>query len=198
VDRPPDELRGDLAALDARLRTDMRDRFNRDLPFEELVHDRWERARSLGFGDGTSVYASAYIYGDVRVGPNTWIGPLAVLDGSGGTLTIGSHCSISAGVHIYTHDTVRQSLSGGLADIDRGPVTIGDCCYIGAQVVIARGVTIGDHSVVGAGAFVNRDVAPYCIVAGTPARRIGAVEVGEDGEIRLTYERIDDLPRPAI
>lgn len=49
----------------------MRDRFNRDLPFEELLFDRWERARALGFGDKTSVYQQSYVFGDVKVGEST-------------------------------------------------------------------------------------------------------------------------------
>ena len=77
----------------------MRLRWNRDLPLEELLFDRWERARYLGFGAGASIYHTSYVFGDVRVGANTWIGPLTVLEGSGG-LTIGAHCSISSGVQI--------------------------------------------------------------------------------------------------
>lgn len=56
---------------------------NRSLPFADLLFDRWERAKMLGFGEGTSVYDSAYIFGDVKVGKNTWIGPFTILDGSG-------------------------------------------------------------------------------------------------------------------
>src|ERR1700674_4717821 len=96
------ELIERLRALHGTLRDEMRSRWNRDLPFEELLFDRWERAQYLGFGAGTSIYHTSYVYGDVRVGANTWIGPLTVLEGSGG-LTIGSNCSISAGVQIFTH-----------------------------------------------------------------------------------------------
>ena len=101
-------------ALYTRLREELRQRGQRDLPLEELLFDRWERARALGFGDGTSVYHNSYIYGDVQVGAHTWIGPFTLLDGSGG-LRIGSYCSISAGVQIYTHDTVAWAVSGGRA-----------------------------------------------------------------------------------
>src|ERR1019366_8652869 len=67
---------------------------NRSLPFADLLFDRWERAKMLGFGEGTSVYDSTHVFGDVQVGKNTWIGPFTILDGSGG-LTIGDNCSIS-------------------------------------------------------------------------------------------------------
>lgn len=164
-------------------------RWQRDLPFDELLFDRWERARSLGFGEGTSIYHNSYVYGEVKVGKHTWIGPYTLLDGSGG-LTIGDYCSISAGVHIYTHDTVRWALSGGKAAYERAPVAIGDCCHIGAQTVIAKGVTIGDHCVIGACSFVNRDVPPYTVAFGIPCRPAGRVEVGPSGEVTLHLDRL--------
>jgi len=163
----------------------MRDRWDRHLPLEELIHDRWDRARSLGFGEGTSIYHNSYVYGDVSVGANTWIGPMTLLDGSGG-LTIGDYCSISAGVQIYTHDTVMWALSGGHAEYERAPVAIGSNCYIGSQSVIAKGVRIGDHSVVGACSFVNRDIPPYSVAFGVPCRPVGRVSVGPDGSVAVT------------
>lgn len=166
------------------LRTAMRERWRRDLPLDELIHDRWERARSLGFGEGTSIYHNAYVYGDVSVGAGTWIGPLTLLDGTGG-LTIGDHCSISAGVQIYTHDTVKWALSDGQADPERAPVAIGDGCYIGSQTVISKGVRIGDHAVVGACSFVDRDIPAYTVAVGVPCRPIGKVSVGADGSVAL-------------
>jgi acetyltransferase-like isoleucine patch superfamily enzyme len=183
-------FREQLIELYESLRSDVRDRWNRDLPLDELLFDRWERARSLGFGEGVSIYHSALVYGNVEVGPDTWIGPFTLLDGTGG-LRIGRNCSISAGVHIYTHDTVKWALSGGAAPYERASVEIGDCCHIGGQTVVAKGVTIGPHSVVGACSYVNRDVPAYTVAAGSPCRPIGEVQVGEDGTIKLviaTYE----------
>jgi acetyltransferase-like isoleucine patch superfamily enzyme len=165
-----DQLRGVYDAL----RAEMRDTWHRDLPLEELLFDRWERARQLGFGDGSSIYHNSYVYGDVSVGANTWIGPFTLLDGSGG-LRIGSNCSISAGVHIFTHDSVQWAVSGGVAPYERAPVAIGDCCYIGSQTVIAKGVTIGDHCIVGACSFVNRDLAAFTVAAGAPCKPTGRV-----------------------
>jgi acetyltransferase-like isoleucine patch superfamily enzyme len=54
----------------------------------------------------------------------------------------------------------------------RGLITIGNDVWIGANVIVRRGITIGDGAVVAAGAFVNRDVAPYTIVGGLPAKLI--------------------------
>ena len=167
------------------LRAETRDRWKRDLPFEELLFDRWERARSLGFGERTSIYHNSYIFGNVKVGEDTWIGPFTLLDGTG-ELTIGSHCSISSGVQIYTHETVDWALSGGAAEAERAPVHIGDCCYIGSQAVIRKGITIGDHVVVGACSFVNRDLPAFSIAVGVPAQVIGRVVI-ENKVIRREF-----------
>jgi acetyltransferase-like isoleucine patch superfamily enzyme len=191
-----DDLARQLLELYEARRGAVRSRWARDLPFEELLFDRWERAGSLGFGAGSSIYHQSYVYGDVSVGKETWIGPYTLLDGTGG-LRIGDHCSISAGVHIYTHDTVAWAISGGRSPVERAPVSIGDCCYIGSQVVIAKGVTIGDHSVIGAGSFVNRDVPAYSVAAGTPCRTIGRVSLSETGEVRLSYDEPPaQVPKP--
>ena len=194
VDLPPGSgrLARALWRLYEALRTEKREQWNRDLPFTELLFDRWERARNLGFGAGTSIYQSSLVYGDVRVGENTWIGPNTLLDGSHG-LRIGSSCSISAGVNIYTHDTVQWALSGGQAAAEGSPVSVGNCTHIGGHTVVARGVTIGDHVVIGACSFVNRDIAAWTVAAGTPCRPIGRVEL-RDGRYALVHD--DERPRP--
>jgi acetyltransferase-like isoleucine patch superfamily enzyme len=169
----------ELRELYARLAGEMRARWDRDLPLEELLSDRWERAARLGFGEGASIYASSYVYGDVTVGPRTWVGPFTLLDGSGG-LEIGANCSISAGVQVYSHDTVAWALTGGAREPERGAVRIGDCCFIGSLSVISRGVTVGDHCVLGAHSFLDTDLDPFTFAAGAPARPLGLVELDGD------------------
>lgn len=178
MDTDQARLLAELRALQAGLKGEMRERWDRDLPLEELLADRWERARDLGFGDGTSVYASAVVMFDVRVGADTWIGPWVLLDGRGG-LEIGDHCSISAGVQVYSHDSVKWALSGGRAELAVAPVRIGSCTHVGARSTVLAGVTIGHHCVVGAHSLVNRDLEPYTVAFGTPARPRGRVEVDE-------------------
>jgi acetyltransferase-like isoleucine patch superfamily enzyme len=182
-------LREDARRAFEALGSATRDRWDRDLPIEELMSDRWERARALGFGDGASIYQSSYVYGSVAVGAHTWIGPLTLLDGSGG-LTIGAYCSISAGVQIYTHDTVKWALSGGTAEYEHAPVVIGSNCHIGSQTVIAKGVTVGDHCVIGACSFVNRDVPPYTVAFGAPCRVAGRVVIGPDGAVSIVFDEV--------
>jgi acetyltransferase-like isoleucine patch superfamily enzyme len=149
-----------------------RERFRRVLPLADYLVDRWDKARALGFGEGTSIYDSCLVLGDVKVGRRCWIGPFTILDGSGG-LEIGDDCTVSAGAHIYTHDSVRVTLEGG--PIERSPVRIGNRVYIGPNSIVARGVTIGDRVVVGANSLVVNDIPSSTKVAGNPARVIGAV-----------------------
>jgi acetyltransferase-like isoleucine patch superfamily enzyme len=176
----------ELKILYSHLRDAMKEKWRRDLPFDELLFDRWERAKDLGFGEGTSIYHNSYVYGDVKVGKNTWIGPFTILDGSGG-LEIGDNCSISAGVHIYSHNTVLWAVSMGKEAYERKPVKIGSGCFIGPNSVIKNGVAIGRQSVIGSNSFVNRDVPSYSIVGGSPARSIGKVVITDDGQVTFVF-----------
>jgi acetyltransferase-like isoleucine patch superfamily enzyme len=183
----PDETKRELRELHDELAKEMRARFQRDLPFDDLVFDRWERARQLGFAEGVSIYQSSHVYGDVKVGQQTWIGPFTLLDGSGG-LEIGAWCSIAAGVQIYSHDTVAWALTGGAAPPVRTPTRIGDRCYIGSLSIIARGVTVGPGSIVAAHSFVNADVAAGTAVGGSPARLLGSVHLADDGTFSIVRD----------
>ncbi|NLX02782.1 MAG: acyltransferase [Syntrophomonadaceae bacterium] len=154
-------------------------KWHRTLPFGDYIVDRWEKARLLGFGEGTSIYDSALVFGDVRVGKYTWIGPGTILDGSGG-LEIGDYCSISAGVQIYSHDTVKWALSGGKAEKETASTRIGSRCYIGPGTIISKGVTIGDCCVIGANSLVLHDIPSLSKAYGTPSKIVGTVDMSVD------------------
>lgn len=152
-----------------KLREEKREKYNRVLPFGDYFSDRWEKAKYLGFGEGSSVYDNVVIIGNVKVGQNTWIGPNVVLDGSGG-LEIGSNCSISAAVQIYSHDSVKWAVSGGLENYEYANTKVGNNCYIGPNTIIIKGVEIGDCSIIGANSFVNIDIPPNSKVYGNPVK----------------------------
>ena len=187
------DLRRSLTELHETLRKEIKSVWDRSVSFQDELFDRWERADFMGFGKGTSVYQDSLIIGDVSVGADTWIGPFTVLDGSGG-LTIGDNCSISAGVQIYTHDTVQRRMTGGEASPERAPTRIGDWCYIGPLSIVTKGVSIGDNAVVGAHSLVNADVSPGTVVFGAPARTAGKVAVAADGSAVVGWTEAGDDP----
>lgn len=150
-------------------------KWNRLVPLGDLVVDRNEKAMLANFGSSTTVYDSCLILGDVSVGSNTWIGPNTLLDGSG-FLSIGDNCSISAGVQIYTHDSVDWAISNGKKPYSYASVSIGDCCYIGPNSIISKGINIGSHVIIGANSFVNSDIPSGSKAWGSPAKVVGSID----------------------
>jgi acetyltransferase-like isoleucine patch superfamily enzyme len=157
------------------------EKYNRLVSFGDMVSDRWEKARLLGFGEGASIYDSALVMGNVTVGEQTWIGPQVLLDGLRAALSIGSHCSISAGVQIYTHDSVKRSITGGKHALSVAPTSIGNNVYIGPNTIIGKGVTIGNHVIVGTQSYVNASLPDYAVAWGQPAKVVGKVVLNQEG-----------------
>jgi acetyltransferase-like isoleucine patch superfamily enzyme len=73
---------------------------------------------------------------------------------------IGAYSYVAFGATILTHDMTRRK---------RAKTTVGRNCFIGARSILMPGVTVGDGSIVAAGAVVTKDVPPACAVAGNPA-----------------------------
>jgi len=106
------------------------------------------------------------------------------------SVIIGSNVRIGPSVSIHTDshgtDVLLRRQSYGFAY----PVTISDDCWIGADVNILPGVTIGVGCTIGAGAVVTKDIPPYSVAIGTPARVIKNVEAVDgdvvgDGELEV-------------
>ncbi|MBL4733905.1 MAG: acyltransferase [Flavobacteriales bacterium] len=184
-DKKEQSLYNEICDLHKLIGEEINVQYKRSLPFADVLLDRWERARDLGFGEGSSIYDSSYVFGDVKVGVNTWIGQFTIIEGTGG-LTIGDYCTISSAVHIYTHDNIKKTLTRGKHPLEFGPVRIGDGVYIGPQSIIAKGVTIGNYSVIASNSFVKSDFPPNSIVAGNPAKLIGTVIISND-EVKFEY-----------
>lgn len=109
----------------------------------------------------------------IRVGKGVWIGDATRLDWSHGRhISIGDGATLAPGVRILCHDASCVRRIGGTWV---APVSIGAGAFIGAESVLMPGVTVGDGAVVAAGAVVTRDVPAGTIVAGVPAKPIGAV-----------------------
>ncbi|MHA3704363.1 acyltransferase [Jatrophihabitans sp. YIM 134969] len=109
--------------------------------------------------------------GVVEIGANTVLGhhvTLAARD----RLTIGRDCLLAELVSVRDHDHALDRTDVPIAQQGErtAPVRIGDDVWIGAKATVVRGVTIGDHAVVGAGAVVTADVPDWAVVVGVPAR----------------------------
>lgn len=123
----------------------------------------------IGTGTTIHMWASFFNPSGVKIGDDTIIGDHCFLDGRS-RLSIGSHVDIASQVLIYNseHNIEAEDFKAVIA-----PVEIGDYAFIGPRVVILPGVKIGEGAVVGAGAVVTKDVNPYKIVGGVPAKEIG-------------------------
>ncbi|MCB2153420.1 acyltransferase [bacterium] len=109
----------------------------------------------------------------MHFGDEVSIGIFSVIDGTGG-LRVGSYVRMGPGVVIYTHNhnIERTDIPISHQGLTPGPVTIEDDVWLGARATILPNVTVGRGSVVAAGAVVTKDVPPFSIVGGVPAKVI--------------------------
>lgn len=109
----------------------------------------------------------------LRVGKNsgwnwgTWINAQGGVD-IGSDVMIGPGCIIHSANHRFERVDTPIRLQG----YTKASVKIEDDCWLGAHVIVLPGVTIGRGSVIGAGSVVTKDIPPYSVVAGNPARVI--------------------------
>lgn len=114
----------------------------------------------------------------IRIGAGTYINRYTILD-SIQSLEIGAECAIGPGSYLTDHD---HGHTPGVAPLSQplvaAPTRLGDRVWLGAHVVVLKGVTIGDGAVIGAGSVVTKDIPPHAVAVGTPARvvRIGVQE----------------------
>lgn len=106
----------------------------------------------------------------ITIGQRSVINRGVVLDGRF-PLTIGDNVSISIGSVILT---LEHDLHAADFRAVGAPVTIGDRVFIGTRAVVLPGVSVGEGAAVAAGSVVTKDVDPYTIVGGVPAKAIGS------------------------
>lgn len=108
----------------------------------------------------------------VKIGKNVFIGAEVFIDNTyPESVIIEDYVTIIARSLIIGHGFYPRHLRGVLSSSsEHGGVVLKKGCYIGAQAVVLPGVTVGKHAIVAAGAVVTRDVPPYTLVSGVPAK----------------------------
>lgn len=135
--------------------------------------------RGISIGSHTMIGMGSVIaakLGTVTIGEDTGLGQHVIIHSSlGGSVKIGSRVLVAGGVYIGggQYHTNRTDISiaeqGHVAGLK---LVIEDNCWIGANATIVNGVRIGRDSIVAAGAVVTKDVPPFTVVAGVPAKVI--------------------------
>lgn len=133
--------------------------------------------KNVGIGDNTFIgpvieYAGIPYNPKIIIGDNTWVGKncsIAAID----CVEIGNNVLFAGHVHITDHSHGFEDIHKPITPqplTSKGPVLIDDDCWLGFSCEILSGVHIGKHSIVAARAVVTKDVPPYTVVAGNPAR----------------------------
>lgn len=162
------------------------------------ARQRWFAAFARSVGQGLIVQRNAVVTGignmvlgnNVRIGPNSYLfahdselrignnvslnANVMLAPADGGTLVIGDNCMIGPGTVVRAANHNFDSLETPM--IEQGHVSetieLAEDVWVAANCVILPGVFIGKGAIVGAGAVVTKNVAPYSIVGGVPARQI--------------------------
>jgi acetyltransferase-like isoleucine patch superfamily enzyme len=109
----------------------------------------------------------------IHIGEETFIGPSVCIAGPG-DIKIGKQCLIAAHTGIYANNHNFTDPMKPIKDqgVTRKGIVIEDDCWLGHGVKVLDGVTIGKGSVIGAGAVVTKDIPPFSVAVGVPARVI--------------------------
>lgn len=134
--------------------------------------------------------------GKVVIGDNSNIGNSMIICRS--AVTIGSNVTMAWGITIYDHNShsidwhqrridhqrIYEDTMNGFpllnkdwSTVNTAPIVVEDDAWIGMNAIILKGVTVGRASIVGAGSVVTKDVPPFCIVAGNPAKVVKRIDV---------------------
>lgn len=120
-------------------------------------------------------HISFYGSGKLIIGEDSYIGSFSTIQlHPEKTVKIGKGCSISHNVRMYTSSKLPDGdfANKSMVQEKKGDITIGDYVWIGANVFINPGISIGENSVVGANSVVTKDIEPFSIYGGIPAKLI--------------------------
>ena len=142
------------------------------------------REGRLEVGPGTlfepDVWITAPGEARVRIGAGSFLN-LGVMVAAQQLVEIGDHCMLANGCFVsdasHRYEDREQPITWQGFE-SKGPTRVGDNCWLGANVVVTSGVTIGERCVIGANSVVTRDLEPFSLAAGLPARVIRRIGDG--------------------
>ena len=132
---------------------------------------------NIEFGNNVSIMKNCSIHaheGKLQIGNNFSMNSNSCIAATGGTIQIGDDVLVAQNVVFRAADHCFESPGKPIREQGHrgGTIVVGNDCWIAANVVVTRNVTIGEHSIVGAGSVLTKDIAPYSIVGGVPAKLI--------------------------
>lgn len=167
------------------------------------VHESSYVDEDVTIGEGTKIWHFCHIMSGARIGKHCTIGQNVFI---GRDVAIGDGCKIQNNVSVYEGVTLEENVFCGPSMVFTNDVNpraafpkgrerfvktvVKRGCTIGANATIVCGVTLGEHSFIGAGAVVTTDVPPYAIVYGVPAKTHGWIcECGEKLHFEAQHAR---------
>lgn len=149
-------------------------------------------------GEGSRVWHFVHVCGGAKIGKAVSLGQNVFV---GNKVSIGDHCKIQNNVSVYDNVTLEDGVFCGPSMVftnvynprslierkdEYRNTLVKKGATLGANCTIVCGVTIGEYAFVGAGAVVNKDVKPYALMVGVPAKQIGWMsEYGEQLDLPL-------------
>jgi len=152
-------------------------------------------------GEGSRVWHFVHVCGGARIGKGVSLGQNVFV---GNKVVIGDHCKIQNNVSVYDNVTLEEGVFCGPSMVftnvynprslierksEYRNTLVKKGATLGANCTIVCGTTIGEYAFVGAGAVVNKDVKPYALMVGVPAKQIGWMsQYGEQIPLLTTGE----------
>jgi UDP-2-acetamido-3-amino-2,3-dideoxy-glucuronate N-acetyltransferase len=170
-----------------------------------FVHESSFVDENVEIGDGTKIWHFSHILSDTTIGKNCSFGQNCVV---GGNVKVGDGVKVQNNVSIYEGVEIENDVFLGPSMVFTNVINprafiqrkeefkktlLKKGCSIGANATIVCGVTIGEYALIGSGAVVNRDVKPYALMVGVPARQIGWVGISGD-----TLKFVDNFAEDAF
>lgn len=134
----------------------------------------WWRIRGYDFGEGCLIFSQVKIKGKVKIGRDCALSSGCILAGHTSGITLADNVMIGPYTVLiaFEHGFKNLNIPMRKQAKEANPIFIEDDVWIGANCSITSGVTIGHGCIIGAGSVVTKDIPPYSIAAGVPARVI--------------------------